>query len=192
MKKILLIIILNFLLFDLLYGDTEVPIVNQIQILQKILSVEKKISASTSKEIMIGVIFQADNKGSNETKKEIVNFVQNKVLKVGTKTLKFVLINISASNSDNIISTITSASNKLDVLIITQLRNVNYNNIRLFAVDNNILTYSTNSNIMENYKFSLSVGYKSNNVQPFVNSKQVNSEGFSLPSSFLEYARIIK
>jgi hypothetical protein len=68
--------------------DAEVPVASQIQILLKMLESETRF-ANSKREIIVGVMFQADHKTSNQTKKDIMAFVANKNFTIGSSSVKF-------------------------------------------------------------------------------------------------------
>ena len=168
----------------------ELPVANQLQFLQRMLSVEKQLSKSKENEIMIGIIYQSDFKTSKKTADNIKMYAEGKPIKAGNKTLKFIPIDIKKSK--NVVGLLNEESYKLDVIMITQLSNINYSDIKKYAVDNSVLTFATHQKTMETNKFSLAVGYKSNGFQLFFNPQQISEEGFIFPANVFIYAKKIE
>jgi hypothetical protein len=145
--------------------EVEVPIVTQLQIFLKMIESERRLVSIKNKDIVIGVVFQQDFKTSNSTKKNIFNFSNNANVVIGGNKVRFVPIQLTSADVTASIEEINKQYG-LNILIITQLRAINYRQIAQFASNNSILTYATNSDVMQNNKFSITVGYKGNNPQP--------------------------
>jgi hypothetical protein len=185
---ILIFLTKYFSTIDVFADFTEVAIKNQMDFLQKIISFEKNINTSTETEINIGVLYQSDNRLSNETAKKLSIFFQTKSIKIKNKSVNYIPVDISKMSINDAFK-----NNKgLSIVIVTQLKAVNFNEIRNFTTKNGILSFCTIAEIMEKNNFSIAFGYKGNTVQPIINPKQVLAEGFKFPVSVLEYSRIIK
>ena len=175
---------------SLVSSTVEVPVLNQLKFLQKILLTEKQLSVSKEKEIEVGIIYQSDNRNSRKTFEDIMFHSGSTPVKVGDKTLKFIPIDLK--NSKDIANIISNKNNNIVIFIITQLRNFDYRQIKKYALDNSILTYTTNADIMENYNFSLSVTYINNTMRPLINTSEVKSEGYNFPASIFQFAKPTK
>ena len=171
-------------------SELEVPASNQVQFFKKILSTEKKLLTSKDKEIVVGIVYQSDNKLSKKTAEEFKLNVNRTIPKAGDKVFTFLLIDLK--NNKDVISVLEKEKSNIDALIITQLRNVNYKLINDYSINNSILTFATNEKVMQNNGFSLGVGYKGNSVQVLFNPKQIAAEGYSFPSNVFEYAKKVE
>lgn len=192
-KKLLFSIIVICFILGVEYSfsdELEVPAANQVQILKKILSVEKNLLNSKDKEIVIGIIYQSDNKLSKKTAEDFKMNANRTISKANEKIFKFILIDVK--NNKDVTKVLDKEQNNMDLLIITQLRNTNYKLINQYSVNNSILTFATNEKVMQNNAFSLGVGYKGNNVQLLFNPKQISAEGYSFPHNIFEYAKKIE
>jgi hypothetical protein len=179
------IVLYFFVSFEVFSNDIEVPIPNQLPILQKLLATENNFKKSNRKEIIAGVIYQPNNKISNNTKKEIFLYASNEKMMIGNATLKFIPINIEEDNNiHNIL-----VKEKCHLLIITQLRSINYKDILKYSSGYSVLTFATNADIMRQNKISIAIDYKSNIPQPIINLKTLEAESFSFPSQVLKYIK---
>ncbi len=194
MKNILILITIILCFFAgkeyLFANELEVPVINQIQFLKKILSVEKKLLASKDKEIKIGIIYQSDNKVSKKTAEDFKTAINGTPLKAGDKTFNFFLIDIK--NAKDVINILENNTTNIDALVITQMRNIDYKLISNYSVDNSILTFATSEKVLLNNRFSLGVGYKGNNVQLLFNPKQIAAEGYNFPALVFERAKKVE
>jgi hypothetical protein len=166
--------------------DIEVPMYNQIQILQKLLSMETRFQQSNQKEIVIGVLYQSQNKTSNKTNNTILEYVHNKKLKVGNSIIIFVSINVN-----NNLNELFNSSTALDIVMVTQLRSINLKEISNYSRNKSILTFATSADVMKKNNFSLAIGFKGNNPQPIINLKSLRSEGYSFPSQVLKISNVL-
>ena len=147
MKINISIVVTALFLLSSLYSyssEVEVPVPTQMKILQKMLESERKLQSVSNKDVVIGVLYQSDNKTSDKTKRDIFNNVYSKPIKIGSRNAVFIPIPLQKENIRDTLAKFHK-ENSLNVLIITQLRSINYKQISNFAVDNGILTISTNS-----------------------------------------------
>ena len=180
------IVLLFFVPFDIFSSDIEVPMRNQIPILQRLLSTENNLKKN-KREIVAGVVYQGNIRASNQTKNEIFSVARSERLKIGEATLRFVPINI-----DTIQGSVYDAlddGEKYHLLIITQVRPANYKYISRYSAQRSVLTFATCADVMQRNKFSIAIGYKANSPQLYVNFHSLQAEGFAFPSQVLRHAK---
>ena len=174
--------------FEAFASEVEVPIRNQLPILQRLLATETNLKKN-KREIVAGVIYQSNVRTSNQTKNELFTFARNERVTIGEAALRLVPINID--NAANNIYDILNGGEKYHFLIITQLRSVNYREISRYSTHKSVLTFATCVDVMRNHKFSIAIGYKGNSPQIIVNLDTLQAEGFSFPSQVLRHVRRI-
>ena len=142
-KNVIFIIVLALLFlckksdFCLYAAETEVPIVNQLRIFHKILSMEITLKKVNKSEITVGVVFQSNNKISNETKKDIFVFATMNELTIGNVNLKFIPIDLSVKKNTDISSILKE--NKCEILIITQIRSIDFKEITKYTQEKSVI-----------------------------------------------------
>jgi hypothetical protein len=79
-----------------------------------------------------------------------------------------------------------------DILIVTQIRSVNFKEITNYTKEQQCLSYSTHSDLMRENNLSMSIGYKGYNPQIFINTNNAQTEGFSFPPQILRLMQTIR
>ncbi|MDR0927461.1 MAG: hypothetical protein LBO69_06810 [Ignavibacteria bacterium] len=167
----------------------DVPIHNQLDILQGMLSMETTLGKKDVQDIVIGVVYQSSNATSSDVKNEIFSYIKNNKVKVRKIDVKFVPIDINKSNN---ITSALAGSEKCRVFIITPLKGANYSEIVKFSNTYSILTYSTCSKVMLQNNLSLSITNEKGKKSPLVNRKSLLTEGYNFPAQVLQYTNIVK
>lgn len=171
---------------DVFCQKINVPVDIQLELLPKILTLDKNFSKLTEKQdIHIGIIFSSLVKSSSVVKNEIMKYVSNKKITVGNKQLKFIPIDIS------LLKDLQKQFYKYDLesIYITPLRAYNIETISKICKKEKIISFSSVSDYLNN-KISVGFDLVNSKVKIAINISSAEAEGANFSSHLLKIAEI--
>ena len=167
--------------------ETTVPIEVQLEILPKILSLNKSFNLeNTNSKIHIGILYSSAQRSSLTVKNEI-----NSQLPDG----KFKIINAEAILHFIDISNIKELKpylrqSKIDVLYFTPIRGHDISQISKFCKEEKIISFSGVTSYLDENDISVGFGLDNNKLQITINLESAKAEGADFSSRLLKVSKV--
>lgn len=183
-----------FILVTILFGfnileaqEVTVPTDVQLELLTKVLSLDKSINNNDPEEVInLGILYCNKQRSSVNIKNEISKLALEKELKINLA--KIILIPIEISNIKNL--KIYFSAQNLKALYLTPLRGHDISMISNICKKNKIITYTGVSSFVENNDISVGFGLEKNKLQITINLESAKAEGAKFSSRLLKISRV--
>ena len=184
MKRILIFILIFFFPIIVLCQDYEVPIDLQMSLLEKIISLEKKISqrVKENKKINILILYQRRYKVSLNARRDILQYFDE----IQDRNLNIEDLVLQDGNSLNEYL----SNNSVDIIIVTPIRVIDIRKFSEISAANRVLTFSLIPSYVED-GLTVGIDLKGGKPQILINLQQAKNEGAAFSSHLLKIAKII-
>ena len=167
--------------------ETTVPVDLQVELLAKILSLNKSFDLDdSSKSINVGILYSSSLRQSVRTKDEIIDQTKGNIIQL-KKTKAFIkpieITNINSLKNDLL-------DQKIDVLYITPIRGYNITEITHMCRESQILTFTGVSNFISDNDISVGFDLQNNKLQITINLESAKAEGANFSSRLLNVSQI--
>lgn len=167
--------------------ETTVPVDLQVELLAKILSLNKSFDLDdSSKSINVGILYSSSLRQSVRTKDEIIDQTKGNIIQL-KKTKAFIkpieITNINSLKND-------LHDQKIDVLYITPIRGYNITEITHMCRESQILTFTGVSNFISDNDISVGFDLQNNKLQITINLESAKAEGANFSSRLLNVSQI--
>ena len=167
--------------------ETTVPVDLQVELLAKILSLNKSFDLDdASKSINVGILYSSSLRQSVRTKDEIIDQTKGNIIQL-KKTKAFIkpieITNINSLKND-------LHDQKIDVLYITPIRGYNITEITHMCRESQILTFTGVSNFISDNDISVGFDLQNNKLQITINLESAKAEGANFSSRLLNVSQI--
>jgi YfiR/HmsC-like len=164
-----------------------VPIDVQLEILPKILSLNKSFNHNDPKEVInVGILYSNEQRSSVRVKDEITNSVSDSVLKVNLA--KAVIIPIDIVGMKNIKKHLIDLNIK--VLYFTPIRGYDISKISKISKENQIITFTGVSDYIDNNNISVGFELENKKLQITINLESAKAEGANFSSRLLKVSKV--
>ncbi len=182
-------IIVQWFAANMIMAQTmEIPVKNQFSLFAKILTYDRNFKNRSSKQIVLGIIYQRTFRSSSAAKDEIISILEAPEGNVlGEIPLRYELIDVST------VIDLRESIDRLNINIIyvTPLRAFSLDRISEITQSKKILTLTGVSQYAEE-GLAVSIGIKNDRPQIIINLSSAKAEGADFSSNFLKLTRVIQ
>jgi len=183
---------LSFLLLgvstsSLFAQEISVPIDVQIDILPKILSLNKSFDLENSNTtIKVGILYSSVLRNSEKVKNEIQTQTAESNLKIRKANVNFIPIDVSKTK--DIKSYLTQ--NNISVLYFAPLRGYDIASISKICKEEQIITFTGVSSFMDESDISVGFELQDNKLKITINLESAKAEGANFSSRLLSLSKV--
>jgi hypothetical protein len=187
-KNILLLhFLLNLVIFGTISAQTiKAPIDAQVDLIPKILALDKNFNPSYEKKICnIGIIYDSQLKNSSDAMERIMWYWSGKEVRIKNSRSRMMPIDITKVKSMRE----TFDKNKIKAVYIAPLKNYNISSLTKICKDKKIRTFTGVDSLFTD---DISVLFDLNNyhLQIFINQKSAEGEGINFSAYLLNIAEL--
>lgn len=173
--------------FNLQAQKIGVPIDIQVDLLPKILSLNKSFNLNDSNSVIkVGILFNSSLRSSMTVKNKIIDQVEGSEFKV--KNAKAVLVPIDVSKITNIEQYFIE--NAIKVLYLTPIRGLDITEITKLCRKNQIITFTGVPNFINENDISVGFELENNKLQITINLESAKAEGANFSSRLLNVSQV--
>jgi YfiR/HmsC-like len=167
--------------------ELSVPIDVQLEILPKVLTLDKSLNHSNPQEVInVGLLYSNEQKSSVRVKDEITNNVIERELKVNLASA--VIIPIDISSITNIQKHLVEQN--INVLYFTPIRGYDISMISSICKENQIVTFTGVSDYIDNNNISVGFELENKKLQITINLESAKAEGANFSSRLLKVSKV--
>lgn len=167
--------------------EISVPIDVQLEILPKILSLNKSFALDNPKtELHIGILYSSKQRNSTKVKDEIFTHLLGKELTI--RKAKVIFIPIDFTNVNNIKDYLTTS--QTNILYFAPLRGYDISSITNICKAEKIITFTGVSTLMDENGVSVGFELENNKLQITINLESAKAEGANFSSRLLKVSQV--
>lgn len=167
--------------------EVSVPIEVQLEILPKILSLNKSYELDDpNTSINLGILYSSKLRNSLRVKNEIISQIHGNEIKI--RNAKVIVLPIDLSSLLSIKNYLLE--NKIDVLYFTPLRGYDINEITTVCKLKKILTFTGVSSFANENDISVGFELENNKLQITINLESAKAEGAEFSSRLLKVSKV--
>jgi len=183
--KILLTIFILSGFVNIQAQEVTVPIETQVDLLTKILSLNKSLNLGNN-DISVGILYSSALRTSLRVKEDIVLQAEGRELRIKKSKLNLVPLDVNNVNNLNDFF----EENLVDVLYITPLRGYDISEITKICKEKKIVTFTGVSSFISDNNVSVGIELQNNKLQITINLESAKAEGANFSSRLLSVSQI--